>query len=81
MCLPIHNSDEKHRVLGVISLINKENESNFSENDERFAEAFALFCGMAIRNAADFERTILSEAKLQVLSTSMTVTLDRLLCL
>ena len=27
----------------------------FTDNDERFVEAFAVFCGMAIRNAADYE--------------------------
>ena len=54
------------RVLGVISLINKEKGGVFTENDERFAEAFSLFCGMAIRNAAAFERAAESEAKLQV---------------
>ena len=32
----------------------------------RFAEAFSIFCGMAIRNAADYEKAVLSEAKLQV---------------
>ena len=29
--------------------------SAFTDNDERFVEAFAVFCGMAIRNAADYE--------------------------
>jgi hypothetical protein len=32
----------------------------------RFVEAFAIFCGMAIRNAADYEKAVVSEAKLQV---------------
>ena len=38
----------------------------FTNNDERFVEAFAIFCGMAIRNAADYEKAVVSEAKLQV---------------
>ena len=57
-------------IVGVISLANKEKvtsenlsddsvtatDSNiFTDNDERFVEAFAVFCGMAIRNAADYE--------------------------
>ncbi len=54
------------RILGVISLINKENFGVFTENDERFVEAFAIFCAMAIRNAAEFERAVVSEAKLKV---------------
>ena len=29
-------------------------------------EAFSLFCGMAIRNAAQYEKAVVSEAKLQV---------------
>ena len=32
----------------------------------RFVEAFSLFCGMAIRNAAQYEKAVVSEAKLQV---------------
>ena len=57
-------------IVGVISLANKEaavtsdtasetatDTTNciFTNNDERFVEAFAVFCGMAIRNAADYE--------------------------
>jgi hypothetical protein len=61
LCLPVHDNS---CVLGVISLLDKE--KGFSENDARFAEAFSLFCGMAIRNAAELERTLMSEAKLQV---------------
>lgn len=78
LCSPIHDPDG--RVLGVISLINKEverdeavlrtsasdDDDHFTSNDERFVEAFAIFCGMAIRNAADYEKAVVSEAKLQV---------------
>ena len=38
----------------------------FSANDEYFVEAFSIFCGMAIRNAAEYEKAVVSEAKLQV---------------
>ncbi len=79
LCSPIRDPD--NRVLGVISLINKDESSSttttragdsgpsssmFTSNDERFVEAFAIFCGMAIRNAADYEKAVVSEAKLQV---------------
>jgi hypothetical protein len=40
---------------------------NFLNNlFSRFVEAFSIFCGMAIRNAADYEKAVVSEAKLQV---------------
>ena len=77
LCSPIH--DPEGRVVGVISLANKEASgqvsvsssdieavNHFTNNDERFVEAFAIFCGMAIRNAADYEKAVVSEAKLQV---------------
>ena len=37
------------------SIIADDSNSAFTDNDERFVEAFAVFCGMAIRNAADYE--------------------------
>ena len=65
LALPIRDPDG---IVGVISLANKEavksensttisdtDTSVFTNNDERFVEAFAVFCGMAIRNAADYE--------------------------
>lgn len=68
LSMPIRDPDGL--VVGVISLANKEaqreEERSFTGNDERFIEAFAIFCGMAIRNASDYERAIVSEAKLQV---------------
>ena len=70
LCLPVRYGPH---VLGVVSLINKEPSSSssssssfFTQNDERFAEAFALFCGAAIRNAKEYERALLSEARLSV---------------
>ena len=69
LCLPIRGGgcNGSSDVLGVISLVNKEPTgdpcSRFTENDERFAEAFAVFCGMAIRNAQEYERAVLSEAR------------------
>ena len=67
MCMAIRDPDGK--ILGVISLIDKDDRQGyggFSANDERFVEAFSLFCGMAIRNAAQYEKAVVSEAKLQV---------------
>ena len=70
LCLPIRGGGDGRGgsdVLGVISLVNKEPVgdpcAHFTENDERFAEAFAIFCGMAIRNAQEYERAVLSEAR------------------
>ena len=66
LCLPIRDPDAN--IVGVISLANKDVEDclHFTSNDERFVEAFAVFCGMSIRNAADYEKAVLSEAKMQV---------------
>ena len=77
LSLPIRDPDGI--IVGVISLANKEMTTSspadpgeavinqvFTNNDERFVEAFTVFCGMAIRNASDYERAVLSEAKLQV---------------
>ena len=66
LCLPIRDPDAN--IVGVISLANKDvfNCVHFTSNDERFVEAFSVFCGMSIRNAADYEKAVLSEAKMQV---------------
>ena len=73
LCMPIRDAgggdyvtSSSCRILGVISLLDKANGGRFSENDERFVEAFAIFCGMAIRNAKEYERAVVSEAKLNV---------------
>ena len=66
LCLPIRDPDAN--IVGVISLANKDVKDclHFTSNDERFVEAFSVFCGMSIRNAADYEKAVLSEAKMQV---------------
>ena len=67
LCLPIRDPDGQ--VVGVISLANKDVQRDcfhFTKNDERFVEAFSVFCAMAIRNAVDYEKAVLSEAKMQV---------------
>ena len=70
LCMPIRDND---KILGVISLINKETSDFFSENDERFVEAFSIFCGMAIRSASDFEAAVVSKAKLRVAFETLNV--------
>ena len=67
LCLPI--KDPEGDIVGVISLANKDVQRDclqFTKNDERFVEAFSVFCAMAIRNAVDYEKAVLSEAKMQV---------------
>ncbi|XP_023323155.1 dual 3',5'-cyclic-AMP and -GMP phosphodiesterase 11 [Eurytemora carolleeae] len=63
LCMPILDSDQK--ILGVISLINKK-EGQFTWNDERFVEAFGIFCGIALRNVSQFEIVQSAEARCQV---------------
>ncbi|XP_059093820.1 cGMP-specific 3',5'-cyclic phosphodiesterase-like [Tigriopus californicus] len=70
LCMPFRDS-ETERVLGVISLINKENEGVFTENDERFVEAFAIFCAIAIKNANDYEAAIKATARVEVAFDTM----------
>lgn len=63
LCMPILDSDRK--ILGVISLINKK-AGPFTCNDERFVQAFGIFCGIAIRNVSQFEAASEAEARCQV---------------
>ncbi|KAI4499692.1 hypothetical protein M0802_005262 [Mischocyttarus mexicanus] len=48
LCMPIKNSSGQ--IIGVIQLINKFDDLQFTKNDENFVEAFAIFCGMGIHN-------------------------------
>ncbi len=79
LCIPIRcgmttqhpqqqSSSSGGSVLGVISLINKESaaSTSFTPNDERFADAFSVFCAMAVRNAREYERAVVAEARLSV---------------
>lgn len=63
LCMPIKDSDSE--ILGVISLINKKSGS-FTDNDEKFVEAFGVFCGMALRNVSNYETAKQAEARSQV---------------
>ena len=39
----------------------------FTNNDENFVEAFAIFCGMGINNVAMYEKAVVAMAKQQVI--------------
>uniref|UniRef100_S4R9H4 Phosphodiesterase n=1 Tax=Petromyzon marinus TaxID=7757 RepID=S4R9H4_PETMA len=76
LCAPIQNR-KKNEVIGVCQLVNKLEEGAgevrpFNRNDEQFVEAFAIFCGMAIRNTRMYEAVARAVAKqtvtLEVLS-------------
>ena len=64
------DTPSKGRILGVVSLINKNRDKDgktyFTKNDERFVEAFSLFCGLALQNASDLEVAVRSEARMKV---------------
>ncbi|KAJ9580709.1 hypothetical protein L9F63_024112, partial [Diploptera punctata] len=48
LCMAIKNSSGQ--IIGVIQLVNKFDDLQFTKNDENFVEAFAIFCGMGIHN-------------------------------
>lgn len=78
LCMPIKNS--KNKIIGVITLINKFNDLLFTQNDENFVEAFAIFCGMGIHNTRMYEDATTAVAKqkviLDVLSYHATATVE-----
>ncbi|KAL3272584.1 hypothetical protein HHI36_014054, partial [Cryptolaemus montrouzieri] len=78
LCMPIKNSSGE--IIGVIQLINKFNDLQFTKNDENFVEAFAIFCGMGIHNTHMYEKAVVAIAKqsvtLEVLSYHATASLD-----
>ncbi|XP_036668714.3 dual 3',5'-cyclic-AMP and -GMP phosphodiesterase 11 isoform X3 [Drosophila suzukii] len=78
LCMAIKNS--LGQIIGVIQLINKFNELDFTKNDENFVEAFAIFCGMGIHNTHMYEKAIVAMAKqsvtLEVLSYHASATMD-----
>ena len=69
LCMPIRDSDNK--IIGVVSLINKKSGS-FNDNDEKFVEAFGLFCGISLANAWNYEQLKTAEARKQVALDIMT---------
>ncbi|KAL5278928.1 PDE5A family protein [Megaselia abdita] len=78
LCMAIKNS--LGQIIGVIQLINKFNDLNFTKNDENFVEAFAIFCGMGIHNTHMYEKAIVAMAKqsvtLEVLSYHASASMD-----
>uniref|UniRef100_A0A336LQJ2 Phosphodiesterase n=1 Tax=Culicoides sonorensis TaxID=179676 RepID=A0A336LQJ2_CULSO len=78
LCMAIKNS--LGQIIGVIQLINKFDNLNFTKNDENFVEAFAIFCGMGIHNTHMYEKAIVAMAKqsvtLEVLSYHASASMD-----
>ncbi|XP_071946809.1 cGMP-specific 3',5'-cyclic phosphodiesterase-like isoform X2 [Antedon mediterranea] len=64
LCMPIYNSEGV--VIGIAQLLNKENGSMFSEQDETTFETFAIFCGLGIHNTQMYEKATLLMAKQKV---------------
>lgn len=64
LCMPIVNANKD--VIGVAQLINKENGSQFNENDISIFEAFAIFCGLGIHNTQMYENACKLMAKQKV---------------
>ncbi|PVD37899.1 hypothetical protein C0Q70_00501 [Pomacea canaliculata] len=64
LCMPIKNVAGK--VIGVIQLVNKLDNTNFNKNDENLFEAFAIFCGMGIHNTWMYETAVKAIAKQRV---------------
>lgn len=50
----------------MFQLVNKFDELLFTQNDENFVEAFAIFCGMGIHNTHMYEKAITAMAKQSV---------------
>ncbi|XP_023290420.1 dual 3',5'-cyclic-AMP and -GMP phosphodiesterase 11 isoform X2 [Orussus abietinus] len=78
LCMPIKNSSGQ--IIGVIQLINKFDDLQFTKNDENFVEAFAIFCGMGIHNTHMYEKAVIAMAKqsvtLEVLSYHASASLE-----
>lgn len=78
LCMAIKNSSGQ--IIGVIQLINKFDELQFTKNDENFVEAFAIFCGMGIHNTHMYEKAVIAMAKqsvtLEVLSYHASASLE-----
>ncbi|XP_070185768.1 dual 3',5'-cyclic-AMP and -GMP phosphodiesterase 11-like [Littorina saxatilis] len=62
--MPIKNIAGK--IIGVIQLVNKMDNTAFNKNDENLFEAFAIFCGMGINNTSMYETAMKAIAKQRV---------------
>jgi len=66
MCSPI--KDSSGDVIGVSQVINKNNHPGyFTKNDETVFEKYLQFCGIGLRNAQIYERSLLEVKRNQVL--------------
>lgn len=64
LCMPISNG--KKNLIGVAQLINKANNSPFTDCDVSLFEAFAIFCGLGIHNTQMYENACKLMAKQKV---------------
>ncbi|XP_044003079.1 cGMP-specific 3',5'-cyclic phosphodiesterase [Aphidius gifuensis] len=64
LCMPIVNGQKI--VIGVAQLINKDNQSSFTDLDVSIFEAFAIFCGLGIHNTQMYESACKLMAKQKV---------------
>ena len=64
---PIWSPDTDRHVSAVIQLVNKiSDESVFTQDDVEAVNIFALFCGIALRNAAEHQESIVGQKRSQV---------------
>jgi len=86
LCMPIFDSDRK--VIGVAQVINK-SEGHFTEKDEKVFGQYLGFCGIALHNAAMFERLSVENKRNEVLlelarllfaeQNSLSIVIDKIL--
>nr|CAD7447945.1 unnamed protein product [Timema bartmani] len=65
LCMPI--KDCSGDVIGVAQVINKQNDSSFTVNDEKVFNSYLQFCGIGLRNAQLYEKSQLEVKRNQVL--------------
>nr|CAD7432886.1 unnamed protein product [Timema monikensis] len=65
LCMPI--KDCSGDVIGVAQVINKQNDSCFTVNDEKVFNSYLQFCGIGLRNAQLYEKSQLEVKRNQVL--------------
>ncbi|XP_022186791.2 dual 3',5'-cyclic-AMP and -GMP phosphodiesterase 11 isoform X3 [Nilaparvata lugens] len=65
LCMPI--KDINGEVIGVAQVINKFGDSSFTVNDEKVFSSYLQFCGIGLRNAQLYEKSLLEVKRNQVL--------------
>ncbi|CAG9782068.1 unnamed protein product [Diatraea saccharalis] len=63
LCMPIK---VEGKVIGVVQMVNKRNNNNFTHEDETSFEIFSTFFGLALHNARLYDRIIRKEQKYRV---------------